>query len=224
MATVTVLNAAKTIDLINDGVTTAFIDENNHLILQKPEGVFVDVGKVIHEHNELVGLGEDDHEQYALADGSRGNFRAKTQAVINFNGGDENAVVETITVTDDGTSTSGWINRLVGYFKPSAMAVARLVFFLNEYLELRLAPAKHNTVALRIFVRDTAVSQTTARNQDVPLMELMDDRTNRNTLWGLYDGGAQRVKNIPVSYTIVLGASDPVPAGTPANTVIVRTA
>jgi hypothetical protein len=54
-------------------------------------------------------------------------------------------------------------------------------------------------------------------------MELMDDRANRNSIWGLYHEGEIRVNEVPMNYAMVLGPLDPVPAGTPAGTIIVRT-
>lgn len=148
--------------------------------------------------------------------------RARTQEVISMTTALDTAFVEKTTVEDDGSSTSGWVDRLVRFFKPVGTA-ARMVFWHNEYQETRMAPAKHNTVAFRIFVRDSATVQPTARDADTPLFEMMDDRVTRTPIWGLYHTGQLRVNEVPMNYAMVLGPLDPVPAGTPANTIIVRT-
>lgn len=148
--------------------------------------------------------------------------RDKTQEEIVFTTGLNTAFVEKYTVEDDGTPTSGWVDRLVAFFKPVGTA-ARMVHWLNEYFELRVAPAKHNTTAFRIFVRDSASVQPTARDADVPLLEMMDDRVNRIPIWGLYYQGEIRVNEVPMNYAMVLGPLDAVPVGTPAGTIIVRT-
>jgi len=149
--------------------------------------------------------------------------RVRTQEEITFTTDLDEVFIEKATVVDDASSTSGWVDRIVMFFKPSAILPSRMVHWLNEYFELRVAPAKHNTVAFRIFVRDSDTVQTTARNMDVPLMEMMDDRVNRNPLWGLYPGAEIRVNEVPMNYAMVLGPLDTIPAGTPANTIIVRT-
>jgi hypothetical protein len=136
----------------------------------------------------------------------------------------ETKFVEKITVVDDlVTPSANWVDRLVTFFKPSAVLASRMVMWLNEYTELRLAPAKHNTTAFRVFVRDSSTVQPTARDADVPLIEMMDDRVNRNPIWGLYYQGEIRVNEVPMNYAMVLGPLDPIPTGTPANTIIVRT-
>lgn len=149
--------------------------------------------------------------------------RDNTEAVISINGGDPDGIIETTTVVDDATDTGTWIDRLRRYFTPTGGLGTRLVFWHNEYQEPRIIPAKHNTVALRIFIRDNPTVQPTTRNPDVPLLEMMDDRIDRNSIWGLYSGGEIRVNEIPMNYALVLGPADAIPAGTPAGTIIVRT-
>jgi hypothetical protein len=209
--------------------------------MTKKDGTTSTVGYV-RNHSELLNLDADDHEQYALADGSRGDFASEAQgakadaaredvnASIEFNGGDSTSWVEEYTVVDDGTSTSGWVNRFVGWFRhrvsgvPVADNLRRMVIWFNEYLELRLAPAKHNTVALRIFVRDTSTTQTNTRDPDIPLLQLMDDRSVRTPIWGLYPNGRIRVgaNEVETRPVIVLSAAASVPTGTPSGTVIIR--
>lgn len=234
MATVTVLSADKTLELFNATFTGATIDVNGNLVLQTADGGSVDVGPV-RVHGDLLGLDQDDHPQYALADGSRGNFASATQggkadaarknvnATATIEGGDVNGVVETITIHDDGTSTTSWINRWVFQFLDSAVgAVARATTHLNEYGELRVAPAKYNTTGARFFTKLFPNNPATARDMTVPVVELMDDRTTRTSLRGWLGDGTLTRKGIKLSECVVLGLNEAVPAGLPANTVIVR--
>jgi hypothetical protein len=224
--------------LINNGLVSGTINGSGELVLTKQGGSSLNLGN-IKDHGGLTGLGDDDHTQYALADGSRGDFattaqgtkaddaRPHTQAEVEFDGDGATSFVEEFTVNDDSTSTSGWVNRLRAYFRPpgASDSLRRLVFFLNEYFELRLIPAKYNTVPLRLFVRDNSTVQSTARDNDVPMVQIMDDRTNRNPIFGIYPQGDIRVGDteILMSHVLVLGPVEAVPSGTPANTVIVRT-
>lgn len=238
MGTVVVLSADAVMALINNGLVSGTINGSGELVLTKQGGSSLNLGN-IKDHGGLTGLADDDHTQYALADGSRGDFatvaqgtkaddaRPHTQAEVEFNGDGATSFVEELTVNDDSTSTSGWVNRLRTYFRPVGAAdnMRRLVFYLNEYFELRLIPAKHNTVPFRMFVRDTSTVQSTARDNDVPMVQIMDDRTNRTPIFGIYPQGDVRVAagEILTSHVIVLGPVESVPSGTPANTVIVRT-
>jgi hypothetical protein len=238
MGTVQVLSSDAVMDFVNNGVINASINGSGELVLEKPGGVTVNLGAVT-DHSELLNLTADDHTQYALADGSRGAFATEAQgekadasrlhvnAEVEVTGADSDGFIEQFTVADDSSSTSGWPDRLVGFFRPPAAidAMRRMVFWLNEYLELRLAPAKHNTVALRIFIRDNSTVQSTARDADVPLLQLMDDRTNRTPVWGLYPNGRIRIEEeeIETAHVLLLDSVEAVPTGTPAGTVIVRT-
>lgn len=234
MATVTVFTADQVTQLTNVAFVSATIDVNGDLILTKKDGTTVNAGNV-KEHGQLLGLADDDHPQYALADGSRGSFASTTQgakadaarknvnATATIEGGDTNGVVETITIHDDGSNTSNWVNRWVFQFLESvAGAVARATTHLNEYGELRVAPAKYNTTGARFFTKLFPNNPTTARDMTVPVVELMDDRTNRNSLRGWLGDGTLTRKGIKLSECVVLGLSEAVPAGLPANTVIVR--
>jgi hypothetical protein len=242
VGTVVVLSAEAVEDLFGGAFVSATINVDGELVLTKGDTTTVNLGD-IKEHGGLTGLGDDDHTQYALADGSRGDFatlaqgeaadnaRVQMSAEIDLTGDGTDQFLEEITVSDDGTSTSGWVNRFRAYYRhrvsgtPVADNLRRLVFWLNEYGEPRVAPANSNTVAFRIFVKDTNTTQTNTRDADVPLLELMDNRTDRNAIWGLFPDGNVRITDnqIETAHVLLLGPADPVPTGTPAGTVIVRT-
>lgn len=94
----------------------------------------------------------------------------------------------TITTESDGTSTAGWPNRLAFLYKIFG-GTAKLVSWFNEYGEIRVTPAKDNTVGLRVFVGDTP-GEFSARNQTAPVLEVSSDRANRNNVFGIYGDGA----------------------------------
>lgn len=238
MATVTVISAEALDAILDTLVNNIVIEGDGDLVFYKQDGSSVNLGN-IKSHNGLTDLSDDDHPQYALTDGSRGAFATTAQGTkadaarptLNSSvdlGGDDTDFLGKNTVSDDSTSTSSWIDRMVNFFRPVGAAdnMRRMVQWWNEYLELRLAPAKHNTVALRIFVRDSSTVQSTARDATVPLLQMMDDRVNRNPIWGLYPDGTIKVatQEVQTRHVIVLTAAASVPTGTPANTVIVRTA
>jgi len=222
MATVTVFTADRIIEFENEDLVSGIIDENGDLILQKRGGTVVNVGNV-KDHGQLTGLADDDHPLYALADGSRGDFRPTIQALTELNGGDPTGTLETVVITDDGTLTDNWVNRIVFQYKDNALADPRLTFFINEFGEIRVAPSAVNRTAFRAFVKELPTNPAAPRDPDVPVMELMDNRVDRNVLWGLVGDGTTVVNGLRMSYTLVLGPADPVPADTPPNTVIVRT-
>lgn len=242
MGTVVVLSSEAVEALFGSSFVGATINIDGELVLTKGDTTTVNLGD-IKEHGLMTGLADDDHVQYALADGSRGDFatlaqgdaadnaRVNTGAVIEVLGDGTDQFIEEISVTDDGTSTTNWVNRIRTYFRhrvggvPVADNLRRLVFWLNEYSEPRATPAKHNTVAFRLFVRDTATTQTNARDMDIPILQMMDDRGIRTPIWGLYPNGNIRIaaNEIETAHTLLLGPLDPIPTGTPAGTVIVRT-
>lgn len=234
MATVTVYSSDKVDQLTGAAFVSAVIDVNGDLIVTKADGTPVNVGNV-KEHGLLTGLTDDDHPQYAKSDGSRGDFatiaqgqkadaaRPKTNFSTTIEGGDTNGVLETVTIHDDGTTTSNWVNRWVFQFLENVGgAIARATTHVNEYGELRVAPAKSNTVAARFFTKIFPNNPTTARDMTVPVVELMDDRTTRTSLRGWLGDGTLTRKGIKLSECVVLGLNEAVPAGLPANTVIVR--
>ena len=238
MATVVVLSAEAVQALIDACVVGASIDGTGQLVLTLGDDSNVTVGYV-RNHSQLLHLDADDHTQYALANGTRGDFATTAQGdkadaarvnlvtdtdVVEFLGG-SGTVIETFLITEDATDTTDWTNRLAVQFRDDDTSDPRNVFALNEYGEPRVAPAKHNTVAFRLFTVENPLNEDAARSDTVPIIEMMDDRTARNHLWGVYSTGMMKIMagQIPVAYTIVLGPSDAVPTGTPAGTVIVRT-
>lgn len=233
MGTVMVFDTDKVLELFNSGIAGGVIDANGDLILQRPDGTSVNLGNV-KSHSQLDDLNADDHPQYALADGTRGDFATEAQglkadaalpkkgASVDLNGADGN--IATFTITDDATDTNSWPNRWMIRWKESALANAlvRTVFGLNEYGEVRLASAKHNTTALRVLVKEFPTNPVQARDMTVPVMEIMDDRTNRKSLRGWFGDGSQKRNGIALADVIALPVGSAVPAGTAANTVIMR--
>lgn len=128
------------------------------------------------------------------------------------------------TVVDDGTTTANWPNRLSFQF------AGHLTGWFGEYGELRATPAKDNTVGLRVFTRD---QDTDARSTTIPVMEVVKSRNVRTPLFGVMGDGLTyataievRPPNGPVlktGYLRIVGNGAP-PAGTPAGTLIIRTA
>lgn len=78
MATVSVVTATKVYEIEANSVTGGVIEVDGDLILEKPGGVLVNLGNV-KTHSDLIGLDQDHHTQYALADGSRGEFATVAQ-------------------------------------------------------------------------------------------------------------------------------------------------
>jgi hypothetical protein len=200
MGTVQVLTAAKTLEYVNAAVVAGVIDETGELILTKQDGSTVDLGNV-----------------------RATNVRPMTQADIQIDGDDPAGTVETITVTDDGTDTNTWVNRVVYQFRTAIDAVARKTTFFNEFGELRVAPHNETATAVRILVKEFPDNPVEPRSATVPVVELMDDRTNRKSLRAWLGDGSETRNGIKMSDVLVLAAADPVPAGTPAGTVIFRT-
>ena len=147
----------------------------------------------------------------------------RTGDEVTMNAGDltSTGYARNITIQDDGTDSATWINRWAIKFKEVG-GLIRNTFALNEYGEIRVAPGKHNTVALRVFVKEFVDNPVQARSATVPVMEVMDNRNTRNSLWGIVGDGTTVVAGQRMSYVLVLATGAAVPAGTPANTVIVR--
>jgi hypothetical protein len=234
MGTVVVLSKDATLALINPTFVGATINGVGELVLTKSDTSTVNVG-FVQDHSELLHLSADDHAQYAKTDGSRGDFatvaqgtkadaaRPNTQATIGFNAGDSTSWVDHVTITNDGTSSTGWQNRIEYRYDATVgggVGTSRLTFFLNEYGEARLVPAKHNTVALRFFTKDQPAD--TSHDSTVPMLEMMDDRTTRTSLWSLLPTGFIQYKDVGMNYVLVLAAAASIPSNTPANTLIVR--
>jgi hypothetical protein len=203
MGTVNVLTAERALELAAAAVVGGVIDTNDDLILTTQSGATINAGNV-----------------GTVVDTS--GLRQQSNANIPFDGGDPNAVVETVTITNDGTATTGWINRLVYKYLGVIGGVARKTFYLNEYGELRVAPAKSTTTAARFYVKDDPTNPPEARDATVPVVELMDDPVNRNSLRGWLGDGTTTRKGIKMGDLLVLGPTDAIPVGTPAGTLILR--
>ncbi len=134
-------------------------------------------------------------------------------------------------VDNDGTSSSAWPNRLsVRYRTNPAVPTSFVeVFALNEYGEPRIIPAMSNSVASRWF-SGIAASNYTARNKEVPLIEVMDDRTSRNRKFAVMpDGDTWVGKDLEVVGTLTAPNHPPIlaledgatiPSGTVSTLVI----
>lgn len=232
MGSVVVLDADRTMELINAGFVNATIDINGALILSRPDGTSVTIAG-IKLHGDLMGLDEDDHPQYALSDGTRGDFasveqgqkadgaRPNVNADVTFSDGTDQ--LEKVTIVSNG-DTSTWASVFEFWFQDTDGLGPRRCFYINEAGELRAAPSRWNTVAARFFAKELPNNPTAARSTTVPIVELMDDRTTRTSLraW-MWDGTLTR-RGVKMSECVVLNSTDPVPTGTPANTVIIRTA
>jgi hypothetical protein len=104
--------------------------------------------------------------------------------------------VEVVDIANDGTATSGWRDRLqYRYRAATSGSTYRNVFSLNEYGEVRIVPAKTNTVGFRVFAREFAADP--ARDMTVALVEVQDDRDARVTQFAVYgDGDVYTKKDI----------------------------
>lgn len=201
MASVIVFNAAHIAELTDGAVVGATINSDGELILEPQAATAINVGQI----GRSVGLGKDIH--FTNPDASDQFLETAT-------------VEEESTDQDLGTAPNRWM----GLFKPYGLP-ARAVSWFNEYMEFRLAAAKHNTSAFVIYVRENATVQTHARNDTIPLFVLRDDRDLRTHFWGLYNNGIVRVgpnaiQDVP---TILLGPTDPIPTGTPNPCIVYRT-
>jgi hypothetical protein len=205
VGTVTVITAERALALAAESVVSGVIEEDGDLILTKQDGTTINAGSV-GSVVDTTGL------------------RILKNAVIDIDGGDPQGVVETTTIANDGTDTATWVNRLVYKYLGAVGAVARKTFYLNEYGELRVAPAKSTTTAARFYVKDDPTNPPEARDPNVPVVELSDDPVNRNSLRAWLGDGTTTRKGIKMADVLVLNASDPVPAGTPSGTLILRTA
>jgi hypothetical protein len=237
MADVIVFERDKVLELLDTVFVSGTIESDGDLVFTTFGSDTVNLGKF--DHADLTGLTTGDpHTQYALADGSRGSFATTAQgtkaddarpnlnSITDFDGGD-NDVVEHFRITIDGTDSGTWPDRWRWQIR-NGTGSYRYVTYLNEFGELRLTPAKHDTVSTRWFVIDTpTLTDGTARNTGVPIMELMDDRTNRNIIWAKMTNGDDAYHTgsayVRLARVLVLTAAASVPANTPAGTVIVRT-
>jgi hypothetical protein len=236
MATVVVLSEDAVNALIAGAVETADINGSGELVFTTHDGSVINVG-VINDHGGLVGLGDDDHTEYALADGSRGAFatpaqgtkaddaRPNLEADISINASGSDKWIERFTVVADGVDAdTTWEDRVSCFWDDTIGGGNPIrVFSLNERFEPRYIPAKTNTTGLRGFTK--RASGDTAHSSTVPIQQIMDNEDNRNNVWGILADGTTVIAAglIHMAYVLVLGPSDTIPTGTPAGTVIVRT-
>lgn len=92
--------------------------------------------------------------------------------------------ISEVTILDDGSSTATWPNRLSFFFKPLA-GVKKLTSYFNEYGEFRVAPAKVNTVALRIFGRHNDADAVHTGN----VFEIQRTRQTGTVVFGVDENG-----------------------------------
>lgn len=101
--------------------------------------------------------------------------------------------IASIYLAHDGTPTTNWPNRWEYWFKDVGGEYRR-TSFINEYGEIRAIPARHNTVALRLFTKERSTDPVRDAEDDV--FQLMDDRDNRNILAAIDGAGRFRAANI----------------------------
>lgn len=159
-----------------------------------------------------------------------GPFALLRNQDVNLTGASQ--YVEHVIIVDDGSDTSLWPNRLSFQFGSGG----HLTGWFNEYGELRVTPAKTNTVPFRVFSRDA--STDTPHDSATPLIEVVLSRNIRTQMWRVDSDGSmwtsgtiksvgaitQEIANGPTLKAgyLVLATGAAVPANTPANTLIVR--
>lgn len=134
-----------------------------------------------------------------------------------------------LTITDDGSDTAAWPERFRFLYN------GKLTSRFNEYGELRGSSAKTNTVAARWFTKETDAEAD--HSTTVPIIELVLSRQTRTNRWAAYSNGdtsqsgkmtaASAAIAVPSGPTLgvgflILAVGAAVPAGTPANTPIIR--
>lgn len=124
-----------------------------------------------------------------------------------------------ITVQDDGTSTTGWPDRFIGWFRNLAGTITNKVIWLNEYLELRLSPAKVDTTPLRLFTKSSA--SAAAHSPTSPIFEMQDDPDTGTRLLAVFPDGSLQATNVS-SKVVYVASGDPTPTGQPDGTVVIE--
>lgn len=102
-----------------------------------------------------------------------------------------------VEILDDGSSTTSWPNRFEAAFTPSGGSRGRTTY-LNEYGELRVEPAKSNTVPVRIYNKHAAADPA----HSVNAVEIMDDPTTRTLLLSIDASGNLKAPNLPNKLTV----------------------
>jgi len=98
--------------------------------------------------------------------------------------------VTEITVLDDGSATAGWPNRWAWYYDP-LVGTKFLVCWNNEYGELRVTPAKVDTVGFRVHARNAVAN--TPHSGYIADVELARD--SATVLWGIDEAGMYAAGN-----------------------------
>lgn len=130
-------------------------------------------------------------------------FRRRKNDSVSLVGASDTAVA--YTVTDDSTSQTGWPIRWG--FSWGAIATG----FADKYGQLRAYAAKSTTPAFRV-----------ANKNPSPTANLIEAGvTDSDALFAVSPTGAVTAPNIGAK-VVVLNATDPVPAGTPDGSLIVR--
>jgi hypothetical protein len=120
------------------------------------------------------------------------------------------------TIVADGSDSGSWKNRLEFLFKPVG-GTAALTGYFNEYGELRVIPGKANTVPFRAFTKQFP----TDANHTANVLEVQDNRTDRNVLFSVDSTGKVAAPNIGAKVW-TLNAGDSNPAGLATGDVIVK--
>jgi hypothetical protein len=127
----------------------------------------------------------------------------------------EATVAEEIEAED----TSAWPDRLRFYFQrmiAGVLQTKRLTVWFNEFFEIRGTGAKTNTTVCRFYVREFPADP--AHSSTVPVLEVADDRTNRNVMFGIMGNGdiVRTIGGVLVVHKLVIvSATDPGVANTP---------
>lgn len=118
----------------------------------------------------------------ALGTDYKNSLRIKNNSAVTLSAPQTDTVFE-YEIQDDNSATASWPNRLAFFFKAFGGS-SYLVFWLNEYFEPRVTPAKSNTVALRIFGSPTSGGVHTGA-----LFEIVNDRVNRELRFSVDQDG-----------------------------------
>jgi hypothetical protein len=98
-----------------------------------------------------------------------------------------------LNVLDDGTPTSGWPNRWE-IWNEQALDELRIVAWFNERGEFRCIPAKENTVAWALYIKELP---TDPNHHTTNVWQILDNRTDRNVMLGVDSLGKLVGANAP---------------------------
>jgi hypothetical protein len=123
--------------------------------------------------------------------------------------------VTSITIQDDGSPTGPWPNRWEWSYDHLPAGSPRLVQWVNEYGELRIAPAKSNTVALKLYTKPLAIDPPLTVN----VFEIEDDRTTGTKLFTVSANGTVTARNINDMVVTWPTGTEPSLVGVPDGTL-----